>query len=188
MPAAPNPWWFKCFPTPYSGPYTQAWLGVLENQGLPTQHHNFHLQPSGDETADYLNLHIYFEGVSQYGFYQWRVFCSWSAGNSGITSQCSSWNQDPTSNYRGFVLNVDPTVCPTDRYQCAFIAAGNMLDCLTQQVSNGGACTFKGADFINRSFPNIRALVTQKDNIGRPGTLQNAFCDALASFRACSKH
>lgn len=151
-------------------------------------HHNFHLQPSSDQTADYLNLHIYWYRVSAYGFYQWRVYCSWAAGSAGVSSKCSNWNQDVTSNYIGLVINVDPTVCPTDGYACAVIAAGNMLDCLTQQVSTGDNCTFTGSQFVIDAFPSIRSYVTRKDVAGRPGTLQNAFCDALASFTPCSKH
>ena len=121
-------------------------------------------------------------------FFTWRVYCSWGAGSSNITSQCNNWNQDPASGNTGMIIRVDNTICFTTGYACADTAAGNMLDCLTQQIGTGAECSFTGDSFVNSSFPNIRTYVTSKDGSGRIGTLQNAFCDAMTAFTPCSKH
>jgi hypothetical protein len=175
-----NSWWWYCWGTPYSGPYTQAWIGQEEYDPNYGYHHNVHLQPRGlGGYTDYLNLHVYFTGVIGSGGgakYEFQVYCSDSSGYR----KCDSWN----GTTGGAFFTVNNTICPTDGYNCASSAAGDMKNCLVQ----GYSCPFTNSSFVNSSFPNIGTNILQHDANNDPGTLQNAFCDALNNFKTCSNH
>lgn len=175
-------YWEYCWGTPYSGPYTQAWMQPIHWDSANGYHDNVHFQPAGQQNQDYMNFHLDWLGVlgsggsAQYAFY---TPCT----SMNITNECGNWNQGV---YGGMVFEVSTTSCLGDGYTCAQFVAGDMKDCLTNAQAG---CGWNNVSFVNNAFPNLQNFILYKDPAGHPSNLINAFCQVLnANFKTCSQH
>lgn len=180
--------WQHCWGTPYSGPYTQAWIGPGENDAYG-YHHNVHLQPAQEQGQDYMNLHVRWWGVNGLGKYSWVVYCSYAAAPY---NGCQDWNNN---SYGGAYITENPSDCSGgDGYPCAFAAAEQMAYCLYNApwVPFPGVCSYHNQTWVQGAFPSIDQYLLQKDGIHN-GTLPNAFCDVMnkasgGAVPKCSQH
>ena len=81
----------------WSGKFTQAWLGQIENDAVSGDHVNFHIQPKAGG-SDFRNYHITYKGIVKDAEgndeYQWNIYDSVDGGSETISESTALGPED----------------------------------------------------------------------------------------------